>query len=114
MSQSDAFETARQKFFWHRAISLPDGRLVEIALLLREADWRPLDAHWWREKQASIIGADVDGNFLLRHCDGSVRYWDHKAQANLVVSASVRDFALQMREHDRSNLSFKRTPDGAA
>ena len=114
MSQSGDFENVRQKFFWRRAIDLPDGRLVEIALLLSEADWRPLDVHWWHEKQASIIGADVDGNFFLRHCDGSVRYWDHKVQANIVVSASVRDFALRMREYDGSNPSFKRTPDGAA
>jgi len=34
-------------------------------------------AHWWRGKEVCIIGADLEGNFLLRHCDGTVRYWDH-------------------------------------
>jgi hypothetical protein len=98
MNTPDEFEQARTKFFWRRVISLPDGKRVEIAVLLRKEDWRPLDAPWWREKQASIIGVDLEGNFFLRHCDGSVRYWDHKAQANVILAPSVRDFARQMKE----------------
>jgi len=75
---------------------------VAVALLLREEDWRPLDAPWWHEKQVSIIGVDVGGNFFLRHCDGTVRYWDHKIQANIVVAPSVREFALQIMEGDEN------------
>ncbi|MES2933105.1 MAG: hypothetical protein V4805_06425 [Pseudomonadota bacterium] len=98
MSHVDIFEQVRVRFFWRRIVSLPDGRQVTVALLLREEDWRPLDAPWWREKQASIIGADIDGNFFLNHCDGSVRYWDHKTQANIVVARSVREFARLIKE----------------
>lgn len=98
MNSRNEFEQARTKFFWRRVVMLPNGRRVEIAVLLREEDWRPLDAPWWREKQASIIGADLEGNFFLRHCDGSVRYWDHLAQTNLTVAPSVREFAHQIKE----------------
>jgi len=102
MNQHDIFENARTKVFWHRVVSLPDGRCVEIAVLLREEDWRPLAAPWWREKQASIIGADLAGNFFLRHCDGSVRYWDHSAQTNLTVAPSVQEFARRIREGEEN------------
>jgi hypothetical protein len=102
MSQMDAFEKVRTQFFWHRCVSLPDGRKVTIAIFLREEDWRPLDAPWWREKQASIIGADIDGNFFLRHCDGSVRYWNHRNQENIVVAPSVREFARLVKEGDEN------------
>jgi hypothetical protein len=67
-------------------------RILIVACLIREPDWRPLKARWWRQKEAYIIGVDVDGNFFLRHCDGSVRYWDHKTQSDFVIAPSVRDF----------------------
>lgn len=70
---------------------------IEIACLVREADTRPLDAPWWRGKQVSIIGADLDGNLLLRHSDGSVRLWNHDTQSDTVVAKSVRDFAAGMK-----------------
>jgi hypothetical protein len=71
-------------------------RILIVACLIREADWRPLKAPWWRQKAVCIIGADLDGNFFLRHCDGSVRYWNHKTQSDSVVAASVRDFLRQL------------------
>lgn len=99
MAQSDSFAKAFREL-WHRnALSL-DGRRVKVALLIREEDWRPLEAAWWQEKQASIIGADADGNFFLRHCDGSVRFWSHAAKANMVVAASVKAFAEQLSPDD--------------
>ena len=67
-------------------------RILTVACLIREADWRPLKAPWWRQKDAYIIGVDLDGNFFLRHCDGSVRYWDHKTQSDSLIAPSVRDF----------------------
>lgn len=100
MNQVDLYEKVRTQFFWRRYILLPDEKRVALALLLREEDWRPLDAPWWREKQASIIGADINGNFFLRHCDGTVRYWDHKAQTNIIVAPSIREFARQITESD--------------
>ncbi len=69
-----------------------DGRTIELAFLAREQDWRPLKASWWRGKEVSIIGADLAGNFFLRHCDGTVRYWHHADQTDIVVAKSVSDF----------------------
>jgi hypothetical protein len=45
-----------------------------------------------------VIGADLEGNFFLRHCDGTVRLWNHKAQADTVIAPSVRDFASRIIE----------------
>jgi hypothetical protein len=71
-------------------------RTLVVACLIHEADWRPVKASWWRQREAAIIGADLDGNFFLRHCDGSVRYWDHKKQSDSVMAASVREFLHQL------------------
>lgn len=73
-------------------------REFQIACLIRSADWRPLKASWWRGKEACVIGADLDGNFFLRHCDGTVRYWDHRAKTDTVLSPSVRDFVASITE----------------
>ena len=71
---------------------------ISVAFLLRAADWRPLKAQWWRGKEVHIIGADHDGNFFLRHCDGSILFWDHKAQTDTVLSPSVGDFVTRIVE----------------
>ena len=79
--------------------TLDDGHAaIPVAFLLRASDWRPLRAPWWHGKDVCIVGADCDGNFFLRHCDGSIRYWDHRAQADRVVAPSVRDFVARIRE----------------
>jgi hypothetical protein len=67
-------------------------RQIILACLLREDDWRPLLAEWWKGKQVSIIAADIDGNFFLSHSDGSVRYWNHQTKTDEVVSSSVKSF----------------------
>ena len=67
-------------------------KLFVIASLIRNEDSRPLDASWWHGKQVSIIGSDINGNFFLRHCDGTVRLWNHKEQKDIIISPSVRDF----------------------
>ncbi len=87
-----------KRFFYHG-----DRRFV-VAFLLRPEDIRPLDAPWWRGKQVSIIGGDLNGNFFLRHPDGSVRYWDHAKQVDEVVSPSVRQFAWSITEEERDDL----------
>jgi len=95
--QPDPMERAIQNIGWRRRIQI-DDRVVLIACLLRHDDWRPLTADWWRGKEVCVIGADLDGNFFLRHCDGTVRLWDHKAQADKVIAPSVRDFASRITE----------------
>ena len=98
MSKQNDFESARTKFFWRRVVQLPDGRRIDVALLIREEDWLPLNAHWWKGKQVSIIGTDVDGNFFLRHPDGTVRFWEHKCDCDIVLATSVREFARRITE----------------
>ena len=70
----------------------PDDKVIIVAFVLREKDIRPLDAPWWTGKQCSIIAGDIDGNFFLRHSDGSVRYWVHRSQSETTVARSVKDF----------------------
>jgi len=91
MDQTEAIDRAHAMLSFRRTFR-HDEQILTIALLVRGADWSPLDAPWWRGKEVCIIGADVDGNFFLRHCDGSVRYWDHRLQAETLVAPSVRDF----------------------
>ena len=83
--------------FWKRTYALDADRTLTIAFLIRANDWRPLDAPWWAGKQVSIIGADIDGNFFLRHCDGSVRYWSHVKQGDEVIAASVNEFCKRLQ-----------------
>ncbi|NKJ42407.1 hypothetical protein [Novosphingobium sp. SG720] len=78
--------------FWKRTYPINSDRKLTLAFLIRAGDWRPLDASWWRGKEVSIIGADIYGNFLLRHCDGSVRYWDHQRQTDEIIASSVVEF----------------------
>lgn len=69
-----------------------DGASWQVACLIRQEDWRPLQAPWWRGKAVDLIGADTNGNFILRHCDGSVRRWQHQLQQDEVLAPSVQAF----------------------
>lgn len=73
----------------------PD-RELKIAFLIRGDDWLPLRAPWWHGKDVSIIGADLNGNFILRHCDGSVRLWDHSKQTDKVIASGVVEFCNRL------------------
>jgi hypothetical protein len=95
--QSDPIKKALRRLRTPFAFPVGDRNLV-IACLVREADWRPLKAPWWTKKEACVIGADLDGNFFLRQCDGSVRYWEHKVQADTVIARSVREFLSRLVE----------------
>jgi hypothetical protein len=74
------------------------GHEIQIACLIRKNDWRPLKAPWWHGKEVCIIGADLTGNFFLRHCDGTVRYWDHSTKTDTTLAPSVRDFVAAIGE----------------
>lgn len=86
-----------------------EGREIHVVCII---PWSPpLVAEWWRGKEASIIGADVNGNFFLRHSDGSVRYWEHTKRSALVVAKSVKEFASRLREDHNRTLSWWKKGD---
>ena len=96
MKSTDATRTALDELWARNSIRIGE-RDVEIVILIPENEWRPFSASWWRGKEACIVGADEQGNFFLRHCDGSVRYWEHAVQADTVVSKSVAEFVRMIR-----------------
>jgi hypothetical protein len=99
MADSEAllFDKAMRNLWDKRTIRYEEKELV-IACLVRAEDWRPLSAPWWRSKEASIIGTDLDSNFFLRHCDGTVRLWHHGAQMDYVLFPSVRAFVRSLTQ----------------
>lgn len=80
-----------------------DERSFSLACLLREKDWRPISAPWWSGKSASIIGADLSGNFIILHCDGTVRLWVHNEGQDVKITNSLSGF-LSNIEYDPSAL----------
>ena len=92
MTPDEQFDQAVDRVGLCRTLEIGDRR-YEIACLVRTADWRPLKAPWWRGKEVYVIGADLDGNFFLRHCDGSIRHWDHRLQKDVIIAKSAREFA---------------------
>jgi hypothetical protein len=86
-----------------------DGREIHVVGIFA---WSPpLIAKWWRGKQVTIIGVDVDGNFFLRHSDGSVRYWEHSKKSDSVVAKSVKEFASKLREDTNGSLQWWKSND---
>ena len=83
---------------WFRRTFQFEDRTLTVALLLRVSEWRPLKAQWWRKKEASIIGADLGGNFFLRCSDGSVRLWDHSLQTDFTIAPSVSEFCRRLSD----------------
>ena len=91
----DPIDAAIKNLGVHRTFRNNQHEFV-VACLLRQSDWKPLDAEWWKGKEVYIIGADLIGNFFLRHCDGSVRYWNHETQSDQIISKSVQHFVDQI------------------
>jgi hypothetical protein len=88
-----------------------DGREIHVVGVM---SWSPpLVAQWWRGKQVTIVAVDVDGNFFLRHSDGSVRYWEHAKKSDSVAAKSVKQFASMLREDTNGSLQRWRSRDAA-
>ncbi len=84
-----------------------NGREIHVIGIF---EWTPpLVASWWRGKQVHIVAADVDGNFFLRHCDGSVRYWEHSTETDTIVAKSEREFFRSFRYDTNDILSWWKT-----
>lgn len=60
---ADAIDKAITQLMVRRTFPFGEHNLV-VACLIRERDWRPLEAPWWRKKEACIIGADLEGIFF--------------------------------------------------
>ena len=97
MEQPDSIEKAIRQLGFRRTIVHGDRRIL-VACLVRMSDWIPLRADWWRGKEVCVIGADLDGNFFLRHCDGTVRLWEQQLQRDSVLAPSVRDFVRMIED----------------
>jgi hypothetical protein len=80
----------------HRRILAAEGRSFEVQSLLPVSSWRPLEAEWWSGKEVYVIGDDPHGNLFLRHCDGTVRFWDFTRGRDEVIAPSVRDFLSRL------------------
>jgi hypothetical protein len=96
-SEQDPMEKAVRDLGWRNRFRSGE-QVLQIACLIRQNDWCPLRAEWWHGKQVCVIGADVNGNFFLRHSDGSVRLWDHNSESDRIVARSVRDFVSRIEE----------------
>lgn len=96
-SQVDVMEKAVRDLGWRNKVRCGD-RVIQIACLVRERDWRPLKAEWWRAQEVCVIGAALNGDFFLRHCDGSVRLWEHNSRSDSIVAPSVREFVARIEE----------------
>ena len=89
-----------------------EGKEIHVECVI---PWSPpLMAPWWRGKEASLVGADVNGNFFLRCSDGSVRYWQHSEQSDLLVAKSVKKFASGLRGDRNDILSGWKKGEGHA
>jgi hypothetical protein len=95
LKNDEAIDKALSRLFERRTFALPDRNLI-VACLLRAKDWRPLRAPWWTKREVSIIGADLNGNFFLRHSGGSVLYWDHATQTDITIADSIVEFCAKL------------------
>ncbi len=90
-------EKAARLLALNNSFVLEDRKTQIVAII---PDMRPLDAPWRKGKEAYLIAVDVDGNFFLRHCDGSVRYWNHKTQTDTNASKSLKEFVSLISERE--------------
>jgi hypothetical protein len=84
----DPMEKAIKNIGWRNKIRCGD-HVIQIACLLRHNDGRPLVADWWRAKEVCVIGAAINGDFFLRHCDESVRVWEHSSKIDSIVAPAL-------------------------
>lgn len=98
----DYLDKAVSNIWVNRKIALNDREIV-VAILLNEDKWQIINAPWWKRKQASIIGADYSGNFILRLSNGAVCLWDHSLEDTIEISNSVKGF-VSMLEKDTDAL----------
>lgn len=97
--QNEAVERAIKRLWDKNLFPFHDG-FLKIIHILPPFSSRPLRMSWWRGRDVSLIAIEENGNFFLRHCDGSVRYWIHADQRSEVVTASVKGFVRALLSVD--------------
>ena len=95
MPSDKYLEKAKAQLFLRPIIEL-NGVDIQIVLIIDHSP--PLEAFWYKGKQAHIIAVDVEGNFFLRQSSGAVKYWRHKTKSLEDVTISVKDFVASLRE----------------
>ncbi len=85
-----------------RLIKLKDLE-VRLAILLEGEKWKNLSAPWWKGKSASIVGVDIDGNFILSKSGGEIVLWIHNQQKEKHISSKLSNM-LAMLELDHTNV----------
>jgi hypothetical protein len=100
MSLNDLLNNAIKKLGKKHFFRDPNNNLnIKVELIYPNANrWRPLRIDWWRGKQVYLIGEDVDGNYIVRHCSGAVYYFDLNNKKSTEISNSVKDFLSKLTE----------------
>jgi hypothetical protein len=79
----------------YKIFKTPD-RDFEVSSLIPARSWRPLNVSWWKEKSASVIGEDPQGNLYIVKSDGSVVFWDFGTSSYQILSPGVRAFVSSL------------------
>jgi len=80
-----------------RTISFNNQEL-KLACLLREEDRRPFQADWWKGKQSSMVAADDNGHFYLRHSGGYIFKVDPVSKEEEIIAKNEREFLSMICE----------------
>ncbi len=68
------------------------GSTSQIVLLIPANERIPFEVQWWRKKEASIVAVDIDGNFFLRYCDGSILLLKQGSKSLQMIAKSEKEF----------------------
>lgn len=80
-----------------------ESREIRLAILLNKEEWKHLSASWWRGKSASIVGVDLEGNFILCKSSGEFVLWVHQLSSEIYISHNLTEF-LSKLELDEANV----------
>ncbi|PCJ15437.1 MAG: hypothetical protein COB04_13175 [Gammaproteobacteria bacterium] len=98
----DQLSKAIENLGMNRLIRVED-REIRLAILLRKEEWRHLSAPWWKGKAASIVGVDLDGNFLLCKSSGEFIIFEREGLKETLTSKNLGGM-LSMLEMDATNI----------
>ncbi len=80
-----------------------ESREIRLAILLNKEEWKHLSSSWWKGKSASIVGVDLEGNFILCKSSGEFVLWVHQLSSEVHISHNLTEF-LSKLELDETNV----------